>query len=251
MENGPFSLDGRVALVTGAARGIGRVIAASMIEAGAKVARSDVLPYDEWESLSETEVRSASEHKVQICSAASCHRLVEEVVDHYNHLDLLVNSAGVTARGLAATMSEDDWQRVIDVNLTGTFLMCQAAFPALRDAKGAVVNLGSTNGHVAVRNSASYAVSKAGVMQLSRVLALEWATDGVRVNSVAPTIVPTAMTEDLRSDPIYMAEKMSSIPLGKMAEPSDVAHAIVFLLSSGAKMITGQTIFVDGGATIH
>lgn len=88
-------------------------------------------------------------------------------------------------------------------------------------------------------------------MQLSRVLALEWASDGVRVNSVAPTIVPTAMTEDLRADRVYMVDKMGSIPLGRMAEPSDVANAITFLLSEGASMITGQTVFVDGGATIH
>lgn len=251
MGSDPFRLDGGVALVTGAARGIGKVIAASLIQAGAEVARSDMLAYDEWEDLSQVDSQRASQHNVQVCSATSCRGLVEEVGNRYGRLDLLVNNAGMTARGPAETMSEADWQKVIDVNLTGTFLMCQAAFPALRDTKGAVVNLGSTNGYVAVRDSAGYAVSKAGVMQLSRVLALEWASDGVRVNSVAPTIVPTAMTEDLRADRVYMVDKMGSIPLGRMAEPSDVANAITFLLSEGASMITGQTVFVDGGATIH
>jgi NAD(P)-dependent dehydrogenase (short-subunit alcohol dehydrogenase family) len=231
-----FRLGGRVAVVTGAARGIGACIAATLAERGATVAGADL---------------AATGHRVDVRSAASCAALVAEVVDRYGRLDLLVNNAGVVRRGPAATMSEEDFMAVLDVNLTGTFRMCKAAYPALRAAGGAVVNLGSTNGHVAVRDSAGYCVSKAGVLHLTRVLALEWAADRIRVNAVGPTIVPTDMTSDVRGDPRYMAEKLASIPLGRMAEPVDVANAVAYLLSDAAAMVTGQTVFVDGGVTVQ
>ena len=114
-----------------------------------------------------------------------------------------------------------------------------------------MVNIGSTNGHIAVLNTLGYCVSKAGVMHMARVLALEWAPDRIRVNAVGPTIVPTDMTSDVRGDEAYLADKMASIPLGRMAQPQDVANAVAYLLSDAAAMTTGQTIFVDGGVTIH
>jgi NAD(P)-dependent dehydrogenase (short-subunit alcohol dehydrogenase family) len=148
-------------------------------------------------------------------------------------------------------MPVDAFSRVLDVNLTGTFRMAQAAYRALRDGGGSIVNLGSTHGHVAVLDTVGYCVSKAGVMHLTKVLALEWAPDAIRVNAVGPTIVPTAMTSDVRSDVDYMRAKLASIPLGRMAEPQDVADTVAYLLSPAASMVTGQTIFVDGGVTIH
>ncbi|MDQ7905736.1 SDR family NAD(P)-dependent oxidoreductase [Phytohabitans sp. ZYX-F-186] len=232
----PFRLDGRVAVVTGAARGIGACVAATLAGRGATVASADL---------------AGAAHRVDVRDAASCAALVSDVVDRYGRLDLLVNNAGVVRRGPAATMSEVDFTEVLDVNLTGTFRMCQAAYPALRAAGGAVVNLGSTNGHIAVKGSAGYCVSKAGVLHLTRVLALEWAADRIRVNAVGPTIVPTDMTADVRGDQRYMAEKMATIPLGRMAEPADVAGAVAYLLSDAAAMVTGQTVFVDGGVTIQ
>lgn len=236
MTTDAFRLDGKVAVVTGAARGIGACVAATLAGRGATVAGAD---------LADTPFR------VDVRDAGSCAALVSDVVDRYGRLDLLVNNAGVVRRGPAATMSEEDFATVLDVNLTGTFRMCQAAYPALRAARGAVVNLGSTNGHIAVRDSAGYCVSKAGVLHLTRVLALEWAADRIRVNAVGPTIVPTDMTADVRDDPRYMAEKMATIPLRRMAEPADVANAVAYLLSDAAAMVTGQTVFVDGGVTIQ
>jgi NAD(P)-dependent dehydrogenase (short-subunit alcohol dehydrogenase family) len=162
-----------------------------------------------------------------------------------------VNNAGIVRRGPAATMSVEDFTTVLDINLTGTFRMSQAAYPALKETRGSVVSIGSTNGHIAVLNTVGYCVSKAGVMHLMKVLALEWAPDGIRLNAVGPTIVPTDMTSDIRVDPAYMADKMGSIPLGRMAEPQDVANAVAYLLSDASAMTTGHTIFVDGGATIH
>jgi NAD(P)-dependent dehydrogenase (short-subunit alcohol dehydrogenase family) len=243
--------DGRVALVTGAARGIGACIAATLAARGATVAQADVMPFESWQSLVPASPGGHSWHHVDVASAEACRVIVEEVVERHGRLDHLVNNAGIVMRGSAATTSDADFTRVLDVNLTGTFRMSQAAYPALRESRGTVVNLGSTNGYIAVLNTVAYCVSKAGVMHLARVLALEWAPDGVRVNAVAPTIVPTDMTSDVRVDADYMADKMASIPLGRMAEAEDVANAVTYLLSPASAMTTGQTIFVDGGVTIH
>jgi NAD(P)-dependent dehydrogenase (short-subunit alcohol dehydrogenase family) len=128
--------------------------------------------------------------------------------------------------------------------------MSLAAYPALRLRRGVVVNLASTAGHIAVKGSAAYAASKAGIIHLTRVLALEWAGDGVRVNAVGPTIVPTAMNAGARDNPDYLRDKLASIPLGEMVLPEDVADAVAWLASGAARMVTGQTLFVDGGATI-
>lgn len=247
----PYDFTGRVALVTGAARGIGAVVASTLAGRGATVAMADLLPADAWEHGLGTAEDGHSRHAVDVRDAASCRALVEEVVARHGRLDHLVNNAGIVRRGLAVETTDAEMAEVLDVNLVGTFRVTTAAHDALRASGGSVVNLGSTNGHIAVTNTVGYCVSKAGVMHLARVLALEWAPDGIRVNAVGPTIVPTDMTSDVRADAGYMADKLGTIPLGRMAEAEDVADTITYLLSPAASMVTGQTVFVDGGVTIH
>jgi NAD(P)-dependent dehydrogenase (short-subunit alcohol dehydrogenase family) len=248
------SSERRVALVTGAAQGIGAAIASRLAADGVNLALADLGPRERTAevatSLAEAHGITAQAYHVDIRDSASCQRLVKDVVADFDGLDILVNNAGVNARGNTVEMPESTWLDVVDTNLNGTYRMSVAAYPALRERQGAVVNLASTAGLIAVKGSAAYAVSKAAIIHMTRVFALEWAQDKVRVNAVGPTIVPTAMTADVRDNPDYMREKLASIPMGQMVQASDVAEAVVWLASPAARLVTGQTLFVDGGATI-
>jgi len=233
-----------VAIVTGAGRGIGAETARLLSENGIRVACADIPPV----SLPEGLVGEGHfVHAVDVRVQESCDALLYAVMEHYGRVDYLVNNAGIVRRGAAIDMSNEDFLQVFDVNTMGAFRMSKAAYPALKINGGSIVNLGSTNGSIAVKNTIGYCVSKAAVMHLGKVLALEWAADGIRVNSVGPTIVSTDMTSDIRRDSEYVAEKLATIPLGRMATPRDVAQSIYFLLSPLSSMVTGHTIFVDGG----
>ena len=239
---------GKVAIVTGAARGIGATIAQQLAARGAIVASADVLPEAEWTNdLKGPHTR----HYLDVRSKSSCTDLVTQVVATHGHLNHLVNNAGIVRRAKASEMTEKDFTDVIDINLTGTFFMSQAVYPELKKVKGTIVNIGSTSGHSAVLNTVSYSASKAAVMFMAKSLAFEWAVDGIRVNAVGPTIVPSNMTAPLLTDDEFMKDKMSTIPLGRMADQLDVAQSVLFLLGPDSGMVTGQTIFVDGGVTIH
>jgi NAD(P)-dependent dehydrogenase (short-subunit alcohol dehydrogenase family) len=241
-------LQDKVAIITGGARGIGLCIAKELADRGAVIASADIIPFEEWKNYLN---KPHTSYFVDITSNDSCISLVESVLRDHGKIDLLVNNAGIVKRSPAYLMSESDFTTVVDVNLNGTFRMCRAAYPALKQSSGSIVNLGSTSGQTAVKNTVGYSVSKAAVMFMSKVLAYEWAADGIRVNAVGPTIVPSDMTASLFIDEQYISEKLASIPLGRVASQEDVAKTVAFLLSNDAKMITGQIVFIDGGVTIH
>ncbi|MGB3438153.1 MAG: SDR family NAD(P)-dependent oxidoreductase [Actinophytocola sp.] len=231
-----------IALVTGAGGGIGSVLCADLAKHGYTVVAADL--------GGEPVPGAANTVALDLRDGASCHAAVAATVDRFGGLDLLVNNAGINARGRTEDMPEEVWHPVVEVNLSGTFRMCQAAHPALAAVGGTIVNLASTGGLVAIAGSAMYGVTKAAIIQLTRILAIEWAGAGIRVNAVAPTIVPSPMTADVLDDAEYMTAKLATIPLGRLVEAQEVADAVRWLASPGSAMVTGQTIAVDGGVSV-
>jgi 3-oxoacyl-[acyl-carrier protein] reductase len=234
------SLEGKLALVTGGSRGIGRAIAVELARAGADV----VVGYRAGRDEAEAVAKEIGGRSVQadVSAPDEAARLVEEAGD----LDILVNNAGLTRDGLIARMSDEDWRAVIDTNLGGVFATSRAAARGMmRKRSGAIVNLTSVVGLHGNAGQTNYAASKAGIVGFTKALARELASRGVRVNAIAPGYVSTALT-DVLPDAVRDAI-LSSTPLGRLGEPRDVAGAVRFLCSDEASFITGEVLLVDGG----
>jgi 3-oxoacyl-[acyl-carrier protein] reductase len=234
------SLEGRLALVTGGSRGIGRAIAVELARAGAQVVVGYRSGIDEAEAVAKEIGGRAIQADVSQPEEAA--RLVEEAGD----LDILVNNAGLTRDGLIARMSDDDWRTVIDTNLGGVFATCRAAARGMmRRRSGAIVNLSSVVGVHGNPGQTNYAASKAGIIGFSKALARELATRNVRVNAIAPGYIETALT-DVLPETVRDA-LLANTPLGRLGTPEDVAGAVRFLCSDDASFITGEVLLVDGG----
>lgn len=247
-------LEERVALVTGAGSGIGRVTAQALAEAGADVIVTELPERLDRarETVAEVQAlgRRALALPLDVRDAASVAALVPAATAGFGRVDVLVNNAGVQIPRSALEVSESDWDAVVDVNLRGAFFVAQAVGRAMTEAgSGAIVNIASQMGLVGYYKRAAYCSAKAGLVNLTRVLALEWAPRGVRVNAVAPTFVRTPLTASTFADPELAEDIPRRIPLGRLAQPEDVAAAVVFLASPAAAMITGHTLPVDGGWT--
>jgi len=246
-----FSLDGEVALVTGAASGIGRAIAQAIAASGAAVGLLDVTE----ETSDETASAISSAGGRAVCIAADVTDLaqlraaVERTEEAFGPLTLAVNSAGIADAAPAETMSREQWQRVYDVDVTGVFLSCQAEAEAmLRNGRGSIVNISSMSATIVNRGieQVHYNSAKAAVSHLTRSLAVEWVSRGVRVNAVSPGYTATPMTT--RPEMVDLVEKLSQdIPMGRYAQPEEIAGPVVFLLSPAASYCTGTDLLVDGG----
>jgi NAD(P)-dependent dehydrogenase (short-subunit alcohol dehydrogenase family) len=251
-----FDLSGRTALITGAARGLGRAIALALAEAGADVAlglrdvgRDDGLA-EEIRSLG----RRALAVQMDVVELDQVEAAVAATVDEFGSVDLLINNAGGGAGHVPAEdVSLDAFQRTLDVNLRGTFFACQAAFASMREKSfGRIVNVSSQAGLVALPGEAVYCATKAAVSHLTRCLAVEWGQYGINANAVAPTFIRTPGTEPALSDPIFRAEVEERIAaLHRIGEPDEVAGAVVFLCSPAASLITGEVLVIDGGWTVR
>jgi NAD(P)-dependent dehydrogenase (short-subunit alcohol dehydrogenase family) len=251
-----FDLSGRTALITGAARGLGRSIALAFAEAGADVAlglrdvsRDDGLA-EEIRSLG----RRALPVQMDVGQLDQVEAAVAATVEEFGALDLLVNNAGGGAGHVPAEkVSLRSFQRTLDVNLRGTFFACQAAFMSMRERGfGRIVNISSQAAVVALPGEAVYCATKAAVSHLTRCLAVEWGQYGINANAVAPTFIRTPGTESALSDLTFRAEVEDRIAaLHRIGEPDEVAGAVVFLCSPAASLITGELLVIDGGWTIR
>lgn len=242
---------GKVALVTGAGSGIGRATALRLAAEGARVACADLVAEGALETAKAIEAAAgeALALTADVTDEQACARIVEETVARFGRLTTLVNSAGVRGAQPDATPPPPEWERVLEANLTGTYLASRAALPALAaTGAGAITNLASIYGLVGGSISPAYAASKGGVVVLTRQMALQWAPR-VRVNCVCPGVIETPMTAPLRADPAWREMMVAKHPLGRFGRAEEVAAAILFLSSDEAAYVTGVALPVDGGYT--
>ncbi|ENR5391271.1 MULTISPECIES: SDR family oxidoreductase [Providencia] len=246
--NTNFSLDDKVALITGGAAGIGLAIAQLYVEKGAKVAL-----IDKSDNVVTTAEKLGNSIGIQcdITNSTAVSQMVEHVIEHYGRLDIVVNSAGIVALAPAENLRESDWDLTMNVNLKGTFLVCQAAGNVMiNNGKGKIINMASQAGVIALDQHAAYCASKAAIIGLTQVLALEWSPKGIQTNAISPTIVMTELGkkawEGEKGD-----EMKEKIPARRFAEPSEIAACALFLASDASDMITGHNLVIDGGYSIQ
>jgi 3-oxoacyl-[acyl-carrier protein] reductase len=241
-------LQGKVALITGGARGIGREIALVFAREGADVAVADVNIEEAKKTCADIEAlgRKAIALQLDVTDYAQAQEAVNKILDKLGKIDILVNNAGITRDGLLLRMSQEDWDAVLGVNLKGTFNCSKAVSRVmLKGRQGRIINIASIIGLIGNAGQANYSASKAGIIALTKTCAKEFASRNINVNAVAPGFIQTEMTAKL---PEELKQKMlAAIPLNRLGSPSDVANACLFLASEAASYITGQTVVVDGG----
>jgi len=244
-----MDLSNRVAIVTGSGQGIGRAIALKLAEVGAVVVVNDI--GESAQGVAE-EIRAMNRQSLAILADVSLSpdvaRLVETTTDTYGRVDILVNNAGITRDQLIVRMSDEDWDKVLNVNLKSVFLCTKAVLKyMIKQRRGRIISIASIVGVVGNPGQANYASAKAGIIGFTRTIAKEVASRGITVNAIAPGFIDTEMTRHL--DEKRRQELMGRIPLGYLGSPRDVAEAVAFLASEEAKYITGQVLGVDGGMT--
>jgi 2-deoxy-D-gluconate 3-dehydrogenase len=244
-----FGLDGKVAVVTGATRGIGRAAALGLAEAGAHVV---VLGNTHDPELTCNEVRALGRESIgfqgDIAEGGFLDRMVCETLARWNHIDVLVNSAGIAVRAPATDFSDSEWDRIIDLNLTSLFRLCQrVGRQMIKQKRGKIINIASILGLQGGINASAYAASKGAVVQVTRALANEWAIFQVNVNAIAPGYIKTDLTEPLYNDPQRSKEIINRIPAQRWGKPEDLVGAVVFLASPASDWVHGHVLVVDGG----
>ena len=248
-------VEGKVAIVTGTGTGIGQASALALAAAGANVVLTE-LP-GRTDAAEATASTARQDYGVEtlvmpldVTNVGQIDELVTSAVARFGRIDILLNNAGINIPKMAFDVTESDWDRVLDINLKGLFFTTQAVGRVMAEQKGGkIISIASQMGVVGYIKRAAYCSSKAGVVNLTRVLAYEWAQYGIRVNAIGPTFVETPLTRPMFEDEEFRQDVMSRIPLGQLAQPQDIASAVVFLASAASDMITGQTLLVDGGWT--
>ena len=245
-----YSLQGKTAIITGGAAGIGHATAEFFHKKGVNVVLADL------NSKLDEVAKEIGENTIgvvgNVCDVDYPTKVISEAVAAFDKVDILVNCAGIVALDNAETISADAWNRTININLSACFFMAQAVGKYMIDnhVNGSIVNMASQAGVIALDKHVAYRAAKGGIIAMTKVMAKEWGTYGIRVNAVAPTVVLTALGHKAWDGPVGDAFK-KTIPAERFAEPEEIASVIAFLCSKGAGMITGHNLLVDGGFTIQ
>lgn len=243
-----MELEGKVALVTGAAQGIGKAIALTLAKNGADIVVSDINLEKAQETSKEIEAmgRKSIAIKVDVSKYEEVEKMIEKIISEFGRIDILVNNAGITRDKLILRMTEEDWDAVVNVNLKGTFNCTKAAIRHMSKQKsGKIVNIASVSGEMGNPGQANYSASKAGVIGFTKTIAREFAQRGINVNAIAPGYIETPMTDVLPEKVKEELKKM--IPLERLGKPEDIAQAVLFLVSEASSYITGHVLNVNGG----
>jgi NAD(P)-dependent dehydrogenase (short-subunit alcohol dehydrogenase family) len=250
MKTELFSLDGKVAVVTGGTSGIGRALSLGLADAGADVIATARRQLQVDETANEIEARGRKTLRVasDVGDRASLETLCGVVMDRFGKVDILVNCAGIIKRRPSIDLPEEEWTNILNVNLTGTLRACQVfGRPMLESGYGRIINIASLNSFVALSEVAAYAASKAGVASLTRSLAVEWSKKGVTVNAVAPGVFRTDLNAQLLDSTPRGQELLMRTPMGRFGKTEELVGAVVYLASDSASFVTGQILVVDGG----
>jgi NAD(P)-dependent dehydrogenase (short-subunit alcohol dehydrogenase family) len=250
-----FRLDQKVAIVTGAGRGIGRALAIGLAEAGANLVLISRTEKDliETAKLVEETGQKTLILPTDVTKRDEVHSSINMIIEKWGKIDILINNAGMNIRSQALRVTDSEWQMIMDTNLKSAFMVSQEVGQTMKDRGngGKIINITSVAGHVALRTGVVYAATKAALIQMTKVLAMEWGQFGIHVNAIGPWYFKTPLTEKLLSDQTYVDEILSVTPLKRIGELPELVGPAIFLASDAANYITGQTLFVDGGMTIH
>jgi len=247
-----FSLTGKQALVTGGSRGIGREIARVLADAGADIGiiGRDRVALQETSALVQALGRECLVIEANLANVEDTRRAGQQALDHFGTVDVLVNNAGIALVDELVDLSLEDWEQTMAVNLRAPFLLSQMLAPAMiRQRAGKIIHITSQAGVIAIDQHAAYAASKAGLNMLTRVMCSEWGKHNIQVNAIAPTVILTPMGTEIWGEEAKARPMLEKTPLGRFGKPVEVADLVLFLASSAADLITGETILIDGGYT--
>ncbi len=250
MKNDLFDLEGKTAVVTGASRGLGKAMAIGLAKAGADVVVTDILDTSETVSEIKKLNRESLGLVVDVSNKSDIEAMVKKIRDKFGNIDILVNNAGILRTGDAEVIDKDDWDKVLQVNLTGQFLCAQAVGrEMIKQKTGSIINIASIAGLGGYASSVPYSASKAGVILMTKTLAVEWGKHNVRVNAICPGVFATDMTDSYLKDKQFKDMIKNKVPLGRPAKPDELVGTVVYLASKASDYMTGHALVIDGGWT--
>ena len=250
MKNNLFDLEGKTAVVTGASRGLGKAMAIGLAKAGADVVVTDILDTSETVSEIKKLNRESLGLVVDVSNKSDIEAMVKKIRDKFGNIDILVNNAGILRTGDAEVIDKDDWDKVLQVNLTGQFLCAQAVGrEMIKQKTGSIINIASIAGLGGYASSVPYSASKAGVILMTKTLAIEWGKHNVRVNAICPGVFATDMTDSYLKDKQFKDMIQNKVPLGRHAKPDELVGTVVYLASKASDYMTGHALVIDGGWT--